>query len=506
MNLRGLGLAITVALVVGASMAASCATGQDPDARGPGGAGGLDAASDGSAATTSSGGSATGGSAGGGAGGTDASSTGGSSSGGTGTGGAVADARPWDVIPDIQFTYDGSQPDRFDPDATCAETVVRAEATPLDLHVMLDQSASMYGKTPSGVTKWDAVKQALTGFINHAQSEGIGVGIQYFPLRKSGVPAVCTSNAECGTSGPCFLKTCSASANFVPCTADSQCRPGICVDLGECSNDLSYICRNVGGTCGGTIGGPCVKKAGFCVLEGSCDLSQYTTPAVPIGLLPGNAAALVTSINAQTPFGYTPTGPALQGAVNYARTFAQANPTHSVAIVLATDGLPTECTPTNINQIANIAAGAASGSPSIKTFVIGVFAATDTGAQTNLNAIASGGGTAPAYLVDSGGNVAQGFIDALNQIRGKTLGCEFQMPKPEAGVVDPTEVQVKYTPSSGTVQVLPNVSGSGACSGDQWYYDNGANPTKITLCPALCTKVKAETNPQIDISLGCLGT
>jgi hypothetical protein len=227
---------------------------------------------------------------------------------------------------------------------------------------------------------------------------------------------------------------------------------------------------------------------------------------VPIGLLPSNANALLTSLNAQSPFGATPTGPALQGAVNYAKSYAQANPSHTVAVVLATDGLPTECSPTQINQVANIAAAGLNGSPSIKTFVIGVFAASDTNAQSNLNSIATRGGTAPAYMVDASGNVAQGFVDALNQIRGKTLGCEFQMPVPEAGIVDPTEVQIEYTPTSGTATVVPNVSGVSSCTADQWYYDNNATPTRIILCPSLCTKVKAEVDPKVDISLGCLGT
>src|SRR4029078_12078984 len=101
----------------------------------------------------------------------------------------------------------------------------------------------------------------------------------------------------------------------------------------------------------------------------------------------------------------------------------------TVVAVLATDGLPTECSPTDITSIATIASTGVNQAPSIKTFVIGVFKKTDTGALTNLNTLAKSGGTPSASIVDTttGSGTTQ-FIAALQQIQGQTVGCEFKMP------------------------------------------------------------------------------
>src|SRR5262249_1116168 len=72
--------------------------------------------------------------------------------------------------------------------------------------------------------------------------------------------------------------------------------------------------------------------------------------------------------------------------------------------VPATDGLPTECD-TNIGNVANIAQGAAAGNPAVKTFVIGVFSASEASvAQSNLDKIAGAGGTGKAFVIQTNGN------------------------------------------------------------------------------------------------------
>lgn len=60
----------------------------------------------------------------------------------------------------------------------CNTEVRNIELTPLDLLVVLDVSYSMdYDQ------KWSNVKSALKSFANNPQSAGLGVGLQYFPLR-----------------------------------------------------------------------------------------------------------------------------------------------------------------------------------------------------------------------------------------------------------------------------------------------------------------------------------
>jgi hypothetical protein len=71
-----------------------------------------------------------------------------------------------------------------------------------------------------------------------------------------------------------------------------------------------------------------------------CSPSTYEKPAVPIGALPGAEVPVVQALQDVDFGGATPMGPAVAGALNQARRQQATNPTHRVAVVLATDGVP----------------------------------------------------------------------------------------------------------------------------------------------------------------------
>jgi hypothetical protein len=324
----------------------------------------------------------------------------------------------------------------------CAGEDFTADELPLDMYIMLDQSGSM-----SDANKWGAVTSALTQFVQSSDTVGIGVGLGYFPIATgTQCPLQCLSNAECGSCGPCFQP--------VP--------------------QIPGFCMNAGGD--------------------SCDINDYATPEVPIAVLPGVANAIVGSMSGHGPSGGTPTSAAIDGAITYARAYAQATPQHVVIAVLATDGDPTSCD-TNLGNIQAIAANGVNGSPSIMTFVIGV-----GGSLSNLNAIAQAGGSGSAFLVDTNSNVTQQFIDALNQIKGAALGCTYSIPVPTMGNPDYDSVNVYYNG-----QPIPKVAGASACptNGNGWYYDDPTNPTKITLCDATCATVTGDDTATVSIKLNC---
>lgn len=394
----------------------------------------------------------------------------------------------------------------------CAGSVVLAEPIPLDIYVMLDKSGSMTEKTGMkgmGLPKWDAVTGALTSFFEDPQSTGIGVGLQYFPLRDDKAPASCKSQADCGMFGPCLLKVCSANTGIV-CTANSDCgNQGPCTNLGQCANDPATLCLPIGAQCPGNKG-QCVQvTTSVCLGVDSCVADDYATPAVPVGVLGDAAPALIASMNMTTPEGATPTGPALQGAIDYARDWATANPTHKVVALLATDGLPTECAPLDNGGLAQIAAAGLAGDPSIPTFVIGVFAGNDMAAKATIDAIAAAGGTDQGFYIDANQNVDQAFLDALNAIRGAKLACEYQIPPPPMGEsLDFDKVNVLYKPE-GQNQSEPIFYVGSADNCDPvtggWYYDvdpmMGGTPTKIIVCPETCAAFGL--GGQVDIQLGC---
>jgi len=348
----------------------------------------------------------------------------------------------------------------------CAAETHAGKQDPLDLVIMLDQSGSMDG-TVNNITVWQLVTDALDAFVQAPDSAGLGVGLQYFPL----------------PDGPCV-------------TCNNSCPSLVCVN-NCCATATGQSCNNNNQACPG--GGLCVS--GQCYTSGgmaTCNAADYAQLDVPVTVLPAGAGAVSTSLQGHSPGGMTPTGPALSGAIEAATSWAGANPSHIVAVVLATDGVPTECAPQDIGQIANIAAAASSGNPQVLTFVIGI------GDLTALNSIAAAGGTQQAFIVTPNGNTTQQFIDALNAIRGQLLSCEFDIPQPDEGELDFGLVNVQFTPEGGSPEMIGKVSDASACDPNAggWYYDDPANPTKIVMCPKSCDLLKSGA-AAIDIVLGC---
>ena len=399
---------------------------------------------------------------------------------------------------------------------TCAGVKSQAQLIPLDLYLMLDSSGSMTEKTGAqgtGPSKWTAVTQALGAFFNDPQSAGLGVGLQHFPLLGAGVPATCTANSQCpGQAGPCLLRVCANQTSVTPCAHDMDCPfPGTCVKLGQCGSEL---CAPANGALCSNNGQPCHPlTSSTCAHSDSCAASDYGTPAVEIAPLNGAASSLASAIGGVTPGGATPTSAALSGAIEHARAWAAAHPTHTVIVLLATDGLPTECTPQDIPGIAQIAAMGVASAPSVKTFAIGVFAPADisAGAPAHLDQIAAAGGTMKSVVVDTSQNVEASFLAALNAIRATKLACEYAIPpEGDAGMLDYSKVNTEYTPSgSSTPVTLGYVSDLAGCDPQSggWYYDanpsQGGAPTKIIMCPATCTSFGTDTAGQVDIRVGC---
>ncbi|HMF44376.1 MAG TPA: hypothetical protein VKQ32_27070 [Polyangia bacterium] len=396
-------------------------------------------------------------------------------------------------------------------DAACATQSATAHTRPLDLYMMIDSSGSMTELTAAGPTKWMAVQTAMNAFFNDPMSAGISVGLQYFPLIQPNVATTCSTNGNCGNFGPCDLyRTCfgPTTTQIVLCTANSDCRAGeSCVQLGQCPVS-GGSCAPIGTIC--PYGDACVPYDGYCTGRDRCDIAGYATPAAPFATLPGAAAALTASLGGHQPDGRTPTGPALSGAVQAAAARAAAAPDHEVAVVLVTDGLPTECTPLDIPAIASVAAGGAAATPAIPTFVIGVFGPDEAAtAQPNLDALAAGGGTGAAVVIDTSQDVTKALQAALNRIRTMAVACSYQIPPATMGAIDFQKVNVQVTGPGGAVSTVGHVNGKASCDPTRggWYYDvdpaTGGTPSLIVACDATCAQLASTATVRVDIVLGC---
>lgn len=399
-------------------------------------------------------------------------------------------------------------------DAACATQSAMAEKLPLDLFVMMDSSGSMAAEISPQVTKWQAVKDALTAFFNDKQSAGLGIGLQYFPLIQPGVPAECEVNSACGNFGPCkHLNGCYGSGKTDPvdCQTDGDCKSGKkCYPLGVCQSGVAYCSVGVGGCARGDA---CLPYSGFCVTRDRCDVDSYAATAVPLVTLgtATAAASLVSSLNGHEPDGLTPTSSALSGAIRAAQAHGAATPGHKTAVVLVTDGFPTECNPVDINEVAQIARTGAGTAPGTPTFVIGVFLPEEqASATTNLNTLAAAGGTGTAVVISTNQNVTQVLQTALSQIRTTAVACEYKIPAATAGAIDFGKVNVQFTSSAGaTPTTVGYVNGKAGCNATRggWYYDAdpamGQVPKSIIMCDSTCTQLRAASAGRVDIVLGC---
>lgn len=248
--------------------------------------------------------------------------------------------------------------------------------------------------------------------------------------------------------------------------------------------------------------------------DSSCDPAVYADPAVAIGNIGGNAQAIVDAIAARSPTTNTPTEPALEGALDYATSWAVSHPNRKVIVVFATDGLPRGCNST-VQGAVDIARGGFTGDPSIQTYVIGVFGQQDCpngltqacDSVSNTNAIAKGGGTGSAFIVDSDGDTEAQFLAAMTAIRqASQVGCDFQIPQATGpDPIDPSRATVRYTSGTTAPVDLTWVADETECHPDDggWYYDSVDSPDEIHLCEATCSTVQADLRARLDLLMAC---
>lgn len=89
-------------------------------------------------------------------------------------------------------------------------------------------------------------------------------------------------------------------------------------------------------------------------------------------------------------------------------------------------------------------------------------------------------------------NIANGIVDRLS--------CEYTPVPPPGEELDPSRVNVTYTPGgNGTPEKVLQDPNNPCVDGWQW----NAEQTKIILCGELCDRVRDDANAKVDIQLGC---
>jgi len=446
---------------------------------------------------------------------------------------------------------------------TCTSAQATLTPAPPALYLMLDVSGSMLDPSGSGAgTKWQAMKTGVMAFLDDSSDLTLALG--YFPRRIAGVPDSCTADADCGAGAPCLTHVCQQTpgmlvactptgdpADLGPCTdavvhedgpcitgacrltgaacqTDEDCRVedaalGQCFELGVCDGDPTLTCSDTDPAknhpgCGpnGTAGKCLPTAAHFCLHETDCDPSSYAEPALDF---PATASAVKVSLDEQTPRGDSPARTALHGAIAHARAWRAEQGGGDVAVVLATDGVPTDCSTARAMSaessaaLDDLVAEAAEGfapvlepaGASVRTFVLGVLGETDLTAATGLTRVAEAGGTEQAYILAAEGNIEQELLAGLRAIRDSSLGCRLAFAPEQT--VDTELVLVALESGDGSSEALEMVPPE-ACSATshQWHFDTDpttGRATGLELCPATCDFVRSSPDTQITVVLPC---
>jgi len=155
-----------------------------------------------------------------------------------------------------------------------------------------------------------------------------------------------------------------------------------------------------------------------------------------------------------------------------------------------------------LNMSKQIAKTAATGSPSIKTFVIGVVDTGDFISSGNLNQLAASGGTDKALIIKPNQDMAAQFAVALEAIKGQAIGCEFKLPSNDAGKIDTDKVNGRLCRQRRQRRECVRRQHPAGLRRHPWgwYYDDPADPTSILLCPATCTEVQ-KPGQKVDVNI-----
>jgi hypothetical protein len=262
---------------------------------------------------------------------------------------------------------------------------------------------------------------------------------------------------------------------------------------------------------------------------GSCGNGNgFKTPAVNVAPLPGNAASIAASLDAENPngtggalpWGGTPIEGALRGATEFCKQYQADHADEQCVSVIVTDGKPEYASGCSENHtdLANIAKAAKTAG--VTTFAVGLqgadFTLLDKIAQeggapdcdTNAATYACNVSSGPNKLSEALGKIRDTVVKTETRtvietvVEEDTLPCEWAIPaQPEGKIFDPDKVNVRLT-SDGAETTFVRVANRSACTSNAWHFDNGEAPSRLVACPQACQNIESKQG-KIDLLLGC---
>jgi len=371
---------------------------------------------------------------------------------------------------------DGSLPDGT---PSCATGVYQAKQEPAAMLVLLQRSGSM-----SQSNKWAFAAQAIVQALDQNVFDTMTLGLMAAPSSKVQGPQ-CVLNLQVACGVPAFPQVDLQLAGPIKSTNPAGVRHDIKAWLTNNAPDVSagqgnplYDAIQSGiGTLQGWQGPG--KRILFVVTDGAISCTSlsnrpgYTDGnGCPDWENPNNIITLVNQANTNqsTPIDTFIVG--VPGSDSYDATGHNYPPYHmraalsDIAYAGSPNNVPPTCTHTNPFQ------------------------------QTDPDPSVS------CHFDMTQSFTVQEVADAIAQVRGKVLGCIFDLPTPEAGTVALDQVNVSYTVNGGSENDLyKRASQNEDCSQNGcWDY---TTDDKVELFGKACDDVENATDAEVQITVGC---
>ncbi len=363
----------------------------------------------------------------------------------------------------------------------CGQTQYQATQAPTALLVLLQRSGSM-----SQNNKWAFAAQALVQALDQPAFDDVAIGLMAAPNATVTGPA-CVFNLPVACSVPAFPQVDFAIPGQKHSSDPTGVRHGIKNWLTMNAPDQSagegnplYSAVQIGiGALQGWSAPPGAKRILFVVTDGaiSCtSLSNRQGYTDGNGCTdwenPNNIMTLVSTANkdATSPVDTFIVG--VPGSDSYDASGVNFPPYHMRAALsdIAKAGSP-----------GNVPVGCTATNP---------FQQTDPDPSVS------------CHFDMTQNYSAQAVATAIQQVRGKVLGCIFDLPKPDGGIVDPGQVNVDYTVGGGNDNSLyRRKDSSNDCANDGcWDYTSDG---KVELIGKACDDVKNAPDAKVNIQVGC---
>lgn len=242
------------------------------------------------------------------------------------------------------------------------------------------------------------------------------------------------------------------------------------------------------------------------VTGSDCEAASFAEPAVAVAELPGNAAAIRSSVRRLIPLQGSPMLPALAGALEYTRERAGTIASEAEqAVVLITDGFVDLACGSDVRSVSQVAGAEMRRYPAVPTYVI----ALDVPSLTDLldplqrfeplDAIAREGGTTRARRIDIEAP-ASALAESLLDIQRDAEPCAYAIPEELSGAPDALRLELLQGGAGESAVAFERVATSADC-GEGYYFDDAR--TEAWLCPDSCEQVKARAGASLTWSTLC---